>query len=186
MAAMLDRLIEEYADRGYQFAYHLCGNVDEAQDIVQEAFMRVIRGWDSFDQNQEFGNWFLSILKNVYLDGKKRYERRNGVSLDVPINTGDPEATSYADVLADGLDASLLERLGRQQGQDEVRSAFDGLSEDSRAVLTLCDIQGLSYDEISTVIGVPVGTVRSRIARARKFLRKALAGTESAREVLES
>lgn len=183
---MLERLIEDYADRGYQFAYHLCGNVDEAHDLVQEAFCRVIRAWDRFDQSQDFGNWFISILRNIYVDGKKRYERRNAVSLDAAVNAGDSESQTYADVLADGQAQSLLERLEQSRGQDEVRAAFDTLSEDARAILTLCDIQGLSYEEIGAVTGLPPGTVRSRISRARAALRKALAGSAAAQEVIKS
>ncbi len=180
---MLERLIEDYADRGYQFAYHLCGNVDEAQDLVQEAFFRVIRGWDGFDQKQDFGNWFISILRNVYVDSGKRYERRNCVSLDVPLDAGE-DVESYADVLADGEGASLLERIEKTQGQEEVRAAFDTLKEDAKAILTLCDIQGLSYEEISRVMDLPVGTVRSRIFRARAGLRRAVERA-AAQEVLE-
>lgn len=184
MAAMLERLIEDYADRAYQFAYHLCGNVDEAQDVVQEAFLKAIRGWEAFDESQDFWNWFLAILRNIHCDRRRRYERRNCVSLDVPIEGGGEEAETFADTLADGDAGCLLERLTREQGQQEVRDAFDSLGEEARAVLTLCDIQGLSYEEIAEVLAVPVGTVRSRLARARGFLRRELAERAAAEEAL--
>jgi RNA polymerase sigma-70 factor (ECF subfamily) len=174
---MLERFIQEYSERGFQFAYHLCGNAEEAKELVQEAFFRVIRRWDSYDPSQPLENWFLTILRNVFYDGVKRYERRHGVSLDAPIRdaSGEP-AASLSEVLADGREEALLERLEREEERDQVRLALEALSPDHKAVLTLCDMQGMSYEEVSAVLDCPLGTVRSRVSRARAAFKECLLG----------
>ena len=67
--ARLERFVREYADQGFQFAVRLCGNTEEAKELVQEAFYRVLRHWESYDPAQSLENWFLTILRNVYYDG---------------------------------------------------------------------------------------------------------------------
>ena len=178
----LERFINEYAERGFQFAFRLCGNVEEAKELSQEAFFRLIRRWEQYDSSQPLESWFLTVLRNVYYDSVKRHERCRTVPLDAPVVLGEPEGPAYADVLADGSEA-LLEKLERREAGREVREALDSLSEEHRAVLTLCDMQGLSYEEIAEVLDCPLGTVRSRVSRARSaFKRKMM---ERASEVVE-
>ncbi len=177
----MERLIAEYSERGYQFACRLSGSAEEAKELVQEAFVRVFDNWEQYDPAQPFENWFMTILRNVYLKGVQSRERRRGVSLDAPMSgLGEPGMT-FADALADPREEAALERLERQDAAEEVRAALESLSVEHKAILTLCDMQGLDYEEIAQVVGVPLGTVRSRINRARAAFKKAmLAG---AREV---
>jgi RNA polymerase sigma-70 factor (ECF subfamily) len=170
----LERFVSEYSERGYQFAYGLCGNAEDAKELVQEAFFRVFRSWDSFDQSQPLDTWFLTILRHVYVDSRKRYERRCGVSLDASADSGREDSCSLADVLADPRDEAMLDRLSRDAMAAEVRRAMDGLKADYKAVLNLCDVEGLSYEQICVVMDCPLGTVRSRINRARAALKQAL------------
>lgn len=174
---MLERFIEEYSEKGYQFAYHLCGREDQAKELVQEAFVRVLRQWERCDRSQSQENWFLTILRNLHYDSLKRYERRNTVSWDAPLlGCGEDEGRTLAALVADDRDEAMLERLERQEASAEVRAVLDSLAAEHKVVLVLCDMQALSYAEIAEVLDCPVGTVRSRLYRARAAFRRALAG----------
>lgn len=170
----LERFVAEYSERGYHFAYGLCGNSEEAKELVQEAFFRVFRSWASFDQSQPLETWFLTILRHVYVDSRKRYERRCSVSLDAPLDMDREDSCSLADMLADPREEAILDRLDRDMMAAEVRRAMDALKSEHRAILNLCDVEGLSYEQIGVVMDCPVGTVRSRINRARAALKQAL------------
>ncbi len=167
---MLDRFIADYSEKGYQFAFRLCGNAEEARELVQETFVRVMSKWDQYDPAQSLEGYFISILRNLYYDGLRRFDRRNLCSLDAP-----PEADGAAlsDRLADGEEA-LLDRLERREAEEQVQTALKGLAAEQRAILELSDVQGLSYDQIAAVLDCPVGTVRSRLSRARRALREKL------------
>lgn len=180
---MIERFIAEYSERAYQCAYHFCGNADEAKELVQEAFFRAIRRWEQYDASQPLENWFLTILRNLYYDGLKRFERRGVVSLDAPrdAEAGD-EGEAFGDVMADEREGELLARLEREESAQDVRAALEALSPEHRAILTLCDVQGLGYHELTQVLDCPLGTVRSRLSRARSALKRKLLE----QEVLES
>src|SRR5688572_4007653 len=102
---MIERFIESYGERGYQFAYALCGNAEDAKELVQEAFTRLLRKRELYDESQPIENWFLGILRNVYYDSVKRYERKNVVSLDAELPGSD---ATLGDTIADGRDAPFL------------------------------------------------------------------------------
>ncbi len=181
--SVLERFIGEYSEKAFQFAFHLCGNSEEAAELVQEAFFRVIRKWDQFDQGQPLENWFLTILRNVYYDDLRRYDRRI-ISLDMPLSSEGAEGFTLGDNLPDAREEALLDRLERLEKVDGVQAAMAELTAEHRAILTLFDLQGKSYEQICVVLDCPLGTVRSRLARARGALRKAL--LERHEEVLES
>jgi len=171
---MIEKFIDDYSERGFQFAYHLCGDVEQAKEIVQEAFFHVIRKMEQFDAGQSQENWFLTILRNVYLDGVRRQERRNTVSLDAALCLADEEGLSFADTLRDEGEEPLISRLERQELGLEVREAIESLKLEYRAIVTLSDIQGLGYGEIAAVLGCPKGSVKSRLSRARRALKRRL------------
>ncbi|MBI5884232.1 MAG: sigma-70 family RNA polymerase sigma factor [Elusimicrobia bacterium] len=171
---MLQRFVEEYSDSAFTFAYRLCENVEEAKELVQEAFFRLFKSWDHFDQSQPLEKWFLTILKNVYVDSVKKFDRRNMVPLDMPVRHEDGEGVSIAETIADERDEAVLDMLERRESEGHLKAALAGLTKEHRAILALCDMQGLGYDEISRVLGMPMGTVRSRVSRARTALREGL------------
>ncbi len=173
----LERFVTDYSERGYQFAYGLCGNGEDAKELVQEAFCRILRHWDRYDDSQPLETWFLSILRNVYVDSVKRYERRFGLSLDAPVCADRDGGATLADMLADSNEEGVLERLSRESLAGEVRRAFAGLKLEHKAVLNLCDVEDLSYEEMAQVLDCPVGTVRSRVSRAREALKQAMLDT---------
>ena len=170
----MERLVEEHSERGYQFAYGLCGNSEEAKELVQEAFFRVFRSWDRYDQSQPLESWFLTILRNVYVDSVKRSEHRCGVRLDAALGPEQEEGTTLAESLADPNEEAVLERLARESELAEVRRALDGLTMEHKAILTLFDVEELGYEQIARVLGCPLGTVRSRLSRARAALKSAI------------
>lgn len=176
----LERFIKDYSERAYRFAWRLCGNQEEAKEVVQEAFLRAIKAWGRYDPSKPLESWFLTILRHVYLDGVRSYERRNGVSLDAPLSNGE-EGLTFADALPDAREEAILSRLERKEASREVQAVLESLCAEHRVVLSLCDMQGLSYEEIGKVLNAPLGTVRSRINRARAaFKRKMI---EQFREV---
>ena len=170
---LVGRLVRDHGENAFRFAYRLTGNADESRDLVQEAYRRVLARHDQYDPAQPLGHWFFRILRHLFLDAAKRYDRRNAVSLDEPLAVDEEGPRYYADVLPDG-EQEVLRELERAESGRVVRRALSRLPVEQRAVLTLCDVQGLSYEEIGRVMDCPLGTVRSRISRAREGLKTRL------------
>ncbi|HEV7888602.1 MAG TPA: sigma-70 family RNA polymerase sigma factor [Acidimicrobiales bacterium] len=145
----------------YTVAYRLTGNHDDAQDLVQEVLLRVRRGLATYRPGSMEG-WLSRITTNAFLDEVRRRRRRP------------------ADALGDNADRVLPpqpsadEALAAEVLPDHVQAALTRLPEDFRAAVVLCDVAGLSYQEIGDALEIPVGTVRSRIHRGRALLREAL------------
>jgi len=170
-----DALIDANANKAYCFAMGLCGNEEDAKELVQEAFAKAMDRIGTHDSSQPFEAWFLTILKHLYLDGMKRHEKRFGQSLEQPLSeTG----LTVADGIADSREMSLLERLERQESAKLVRRAMRVLTPDARAVLLMIDLEGLSYEQTAAVMGCPLNTLRSRIVRARAALKERLLALE--------
>lgn len=146
----------------YTVAYRLTGNHDDAQDLVQEVLLRVRRGLPTYRPGSMEG-WLSRIATNAFLDDVRRRRRRPVEALP-----DDPDRVVPAGRSAD-------EALAAAALPDDVQAALAGLPAEYRAAVVLCDVVGLSYDEIAGALDVPVGTVRSRIHRGRALLREALA-----------
>lgn len=145
----------------YTVAYRLTGNHDDAQDLVQEVLLRVRRGLETYRPGSLEG-WLSRITTNTFLDETRRRKRR-------PVDLLPEESDR---VVPPSLAAD--EALAGEVLPDDVQDALRRLPDDYRAAVVMCDVVGLSYQEISESLGVPVGTVRSRIHRGRALLRKAL------------
>lgn len=167
----LERFVDEYADRAYGFAYGLCGNEPDARELVQEAFVRVFDKADLYDESQSLETWFLTVLKNLFRDSRRRWERKSRVSLDSPLGES---GLTVADALPDTREEALLERLEREENGARVRAALESLGPETRAVLVLVDMEGAGYEEAAAALEVPLGTVRSRLFRGRETLRRHL------------
>jgi RNA polymerase sigma-70 factor (ECF subfamily) len=146
----------------YTVAYRLTGNHDDAQDLVQEVLLRVRRGLATYTPGSLEG-WLSRITTNAFLDEVRRRKRR---PLDVVADLPDRVV---------GVDADPDDVLAHSRLPDDVQAALAALPVDYRAVVVLCDVVGLDYAEIADNLGIPPGTVRSRIHRGRAQLRKALA-----------
>ncbi len=156
-------IVEEHSPRVYRLAYRLTGNRHDAEDLTQDVFVRVFRSLDRYEPGN-FPGWLHRITTNLFLD---RVRRSSRVRMD-RFGEGAEDRLTSADSQPDHLvhDASF---------DPDVESALAQLSDDFRVAVVLCDVEGLSYEEISDVLGVKIGTVRSRIHRGRTQLREALA-----------
>jgi RNA polymerase sigma factor (sigma-70 family) len=157
-----DDVVRTHSARVYRLAYRLTGNRADAEDLTQEVFVRVFRALDNYRPGT-FEGWLHRITTNLFLDGARRRARIRFEALPddaerVPGRERSPEQAYYDDTF-DG----------------DVQRALDELPPDFRAAVVLCDIEGLSYEEIAATLNIKLGTVRSRIHRGRTLLREALA-----------
>ncbi|GGL29631.1 putative alternative RNA polymerase sigma factor [Nocardia jinanensis] len=157
-----DELVREHADRVYRLAYRLSGDAQDAEDLTQETFIRVFRSLSNY-QPGTFEGWLHRITTNLFLDMVRRRSRIRMEAL--------PE--DYDRVPADGPGPEQVFHDARLD--PDLQSALDSLAPEFRAAVVLCDIEGLSYEEIGATLGVKLGTVRSRIHRGRQALREYLA-----------
>jgi len=148
-------------DRLYNFAHWLTQNRAEAEDLVQETYAKALKGFSSFQPGTNFRAWIYRILRNSFLTSRAGLKAQ-------PLDPYD-EDTQETKLPADPRtpESVLLEKLDRQL----VQKALDELPIVYREALLLCEFEEMSYQEISTTLGVPVGTVMSRLSRARKALR---------------
>jgi RNA polymerase sigma-70 factor (ECF subfamily) len=145
----------------YAVAYRLTGNVDDARDLVQEALLRVRRGLATYEPGSLEG-WLARIVTNVFLDDMRRKKRRPVQALPDEPDLVVPPAVA-ADVAADRSGLST-----------EIQAAIAALPVEFRVPVVLCDVADQSYEDIARILGVPIGTVRSRLHRGRKLLRREL------------
>jgi len=172
-AELFVELVRRHGDRAYRLAYRLAGNEADARDLVQEAFVRAFTHRESYDPARPFEAWLARILRNVYLDGVRRYAHRHTVSLDAPAGGGEMEsAPSWEDRLRSGEPEPLAGAL-KGETEAKVQGALTALPVHYRAAVVLCDVEGLTYERIGEILDCPVGTVRSRIHQGRRLLRKA-------------
>ena len=158
-----EEIVEQHSDRVYRLAYRLTGNRHDAEDLTQEVFVRVFRSLSTYTPGT-FEGWIHRITTNLFLDQARRRQRIRFDALSderagLLRSTGPAPDTALDDQLFD----------------DDVERALASLPPDFRAAVVLCDVEGLSYDEIADILGAKLGTVRSRIHRGRAMLRRALA-----------
>ncbi|WP_246456025.1 RNA polymerase sigma factor SigE [Nocardioides mesophilus] len=158
-----EQIVAEHSARVYRLAYRLTGNRPDAEDLTQEVFVRVFRSLSSYSPGT-FEGWLHRITTNLFLDQARRKAR---IRFDALADDADSRIPSVAPT----PDRSVLDGLF----DDDVEAALRDLPPDFRAAVVLCDIEGLSYEEISDVLDLKLGTVRSRIHRGRTMLRAALA-----------
>lgn len=163
-------LIRRCGEKAYNFAFRLSGNEQDARDLVQGAFARAWEHFGSYDESKPFETWLYKILHNIYLDEVRRYAHSHVVSLDAPAPR---EETSW-DELLPGTDPEPGSGMMRREEDEMVQKALNALPPHYRAAVALCDMEGLSYEQISEIMSCPVGTVRSRIHQGRELVRRAL------------
>lgn len=163
-------LISSYDKKAYNIAFRMMGNEEDAKDMAQEAMLRVYRAIKGFREQSSFSTWLYRIVTNVCLDELRRRKKESTISLDNTIETdsgemrleicSDKETPEYA-----------YERLEQRQ---LIADAINQLNEEYRSVIVLRDVQGFSYEEISKILDCSLGTIKSRINRARNALRNKL------------
>lgn len=166
-------LVEQSYRKVYNLAYRLSGNRQDAEDLTQEAFYRAYRSFGDFEGDKPFENWIFRIVTRLFLDLKRSRRRRiQAVSFDAPVRAPGHDDEISIDVADDGPNPE--QTFFFDQMSEELECALSKLKPEHRVMVMLADVQGMPYQEIAEVVGVPVGTVRSRLHRAHKQLRSTL------------
>jgi len=161
-----DELYGRYEKRVFNCAYHISGNYHDASDITQEAFIRVYNSIQTFRGDANFLTWIYRIVTNVYLDERKKSKAHKQTSLDEFIELDENSVTRQI-VDEHPLPAEVVES---KEKAEVVRAAINSLPDYQRAIVTLYHVEDMSYDEIADILQLPIGTVKSRLNRARLAL----------------
>jgi RNA polymerase sigma-70 factor (ECF subfamily) len=156
----------------YNVASWLSQNATDAEDLVQETFLKALRGFDSFEPGSNFKAWIFRILRNTYLTSRSGLRARRTVSLEEELQETESGPGLYPEGAIDRLTPEV--DLIRQSNRAALESAMEQLPPLLLEVVLLCDVEEMKYKEIATVLDIPIGTVMSRLARARASLRKLL------------
>ncbi|MHB9037484.1 MAG: RNA polymerase sigma factor [Armatimonadota bacterium] len=165
-----DELVTRFQKRVYNFAYGIAGNYDDANDVAQEAFVRVFNSIGTFRGDANFTTWIYRIVTNVYLDERKKAKSHRQTSLDEYIDL-DENSVSRQIVDESPLPDDIAESKERNQA---VRAAINALPDYQRVIMTLYHLHDRSYEEIADILHLPIGTVKSRLNRARQALKEIL------------
>lgn len=165
-----ERIFEEefmpQIDALYTFAYHLTYNEDDANDLVQDTYLKAYRFIDNYIEGTNAKAWLFKILKNAFINQyRKRTKQPTRVDYEEVINFHEEEDTNYSSYM------DMREEMFQAMMGDEVTNAINALPVDFRVVILLCDIEGFTYEEIAKIVDIPIGTVRSRLHRARNMLK---------------
>ena len=164
-SAALEELLFAYEKRVYNTAYRYMGNEADAYDMAQEALIKIYKRIKAFKGDSSFSSWIYRITVNTCLDGLRKH-KKNVVSLEASIESG----ASYRD----NSNISPEESMLQVELAGDIQKAINTLSGDHKSVVILRDINGLSYEEVAACLSVSVGTVKSRISRARQRLKEIL------------
>lgn len=153
----------------YNFAYRLTFDQDDARDLVQDTYLKAYRFFESFEKGTNAKAWMFRILKNTFINEYRRKTREpNKIDyqeVESYYNSDSVNTTITSDLRVD----SVKEMIG-----DEVANALNKLAVDFRTIIILCDIEGFTYEEMAKILNIPIGTVRSRLHRARQLLKEQL------------
>lgn len=166
-------LVKKYQKKAFNIAYRMIGDYEDACEIVQDAFVSAYRNIRKFEERARFSTWFYTIVVNYSKNRIKQLKTQGyheGLSIDDPVDTDDSEIK----VEPPSNEPSVLERLERKELQEKVQGCIDSLDNEFRDVIVLRDIQGFSYEEISDIMKIAEGTVKSRLFRAREALKDCL------------
>lgn len=160
----------DYFDALYHTALRLTHNPSEAEDLVQETFMKAYRFLHRFEPGTNMKAWLFTILRNTYINVYRKASRHQQVDFEqvVPLYAAPERSPEWSS-------RQSVEEMLRHVVQDDVKRALDELPEEYRMVVLLADLEDFSYKEIASIVGCPVGTVMSRLFRGRRLLRKNLA-----------
>lgn len=174
-AAAFEGLVDRYQDRVYNLVYRMVGRHEDAQDIAQDVFLRALENIGSFRGQAQVFTWLFRIATNLAISRRRRGQRVRFVSLSGPVGGQDGEDHDARPMdPPDRSDNRPDESAERDELQRRVAAAIAGLDEEFRSVLVLKDIEGLDYQQIADILELPLGTIKSRLHRARSELKDAL------------
>lgn len=161
-----DELVKRYEGKVYTIAFRFTGNHADASDLAQEAFIKAYKGLKSFRGDASFATWLYKIVSNVCRDELRRQQRQKNVSLDdLVIHPGNAQ-------YLESTEQSPEEYIEKNEIQHLVQQQLNNLPEEQRLILVMREIQGLTYDEIAIALDCNLGTVKSRLNRARQSLKQ--------------
>lgn len=177
-------LLSNYQDRLYTICLRMVHDREMARDLTQDAMVKIIQGLDGFDARAKLSTWIIRVTMNVCLSKLRSEKLRRHASLD-QMREGGRGGRGGSDS-EDGRSRAIVEsrepdaesRVGLLEGRALLSKALQGVSDEHRAILILRDARGLDYEQIAEILGVAVGTVKSRLFRARTALRDAIEGLE--------
>ena len=166
---IFDEEFMPHIDSMYNFAYKLAMDEEDAKDLVQETYMKAFRFITSFETGTNAKAWLFRILKNSFIN---EYRKRSKQPAKVDYN----EIESYynSDNIQHDITVDLRSQTMQNRIGDEVTNALNSLAVDFRIVIILCDLEGFTYEEMAKILDIPIGTVRSRLHRARNLLKEKL------------
>jgi RNA polymerase sigma-70 factor (ECF subfamily) len=168
--------MRRYQDRLYNTVFRLVDNAEDAQDVVQEAFINAYQSLDSFKGDALFFTWLYRIAMNAAISLKRR--RRTTLSIYAKIGPFRSDSDPNVEPLDESDGNQPGDALERAEEEARLQAALNRLSAEYKTVLVLKDIEGRKYEDIAEILGVPIGTIRSRLHRARLELRDLLAGPD--------
>lgn len=163
---LFEREFYPLIDSLYNFAYHLTYHEEDANDLVQDTFLKAYRFAESYEQGTNAKAWLFKILKNAFINEYRRKSKQ-------PARADFEDVIAYQDAedVRPGGTVDLRQEIFQGMIGDEVTRALNSLPVDFRTVILLCDIEGFTYEEMAKIIDIPIGTVRSRLHRAREMLK---------------
>jgi len=162
-----------HMDAVFRFALRLSGAQDRAEDLVQETFLRAIRSWDQYTPGTQCKSWLFTICRNVFLRNAERSQRHDEI-VSENVDRSAPAFEAVKPLWAKAVEADPEGDFFKSIVDEEVLSHLQDLPEDYRTAVVLSDLEGFTYQEIAEMMGVPVGTVKSRLFRGRRILQKVL------------
>jgi RNA polymerase sigma-70 factor (ECF subfamily) len=169
MVEMFEKEFLPHIHSIYNFAYRITFNEDDAKDLVQETYLKSFRFINSFERGTNAKAWLFRILKNSFINEFRKKNKE-----PVKIDYQEVEAFYNSDEVNHMITSNLQVEAIKEMIGDEVSIALNSLDVDFRTVIILCDIEGFSYEEMALILDVPIGTIRSRLHRARNLLREKL------------
>ena len=155
----------------YNFILRFVHDAAQAEDVMQDCFLRVIKGAEAYERQAKFTTWLYTIARNLCVDAARRGKHRKAASLDAPV--GDEDGAALIDMVSDGKDGAERNTLNRELRQ-RMQKAIEGLPDEQREIFLLREVADLQFNEIAKVVGIPENTVKSRMRYALEKLREAL------------
>ncbi|ANQ50556.1 sigma-70 family RNA polymerase sigma factor [Flammeovirga yaeyamensis] len=166
---VFDREFAPHTDSMYSFAYRLTGDDEDAKDLVQDTYMKSYRFIDSFEEGTNAKAWLFRILKNSFINEYRRKSKEPS-----KIDYQEVETIYNGEKNDPAVVSGMRQDNSKYRIGDEVTTALNALAVDFRIVIILCDLEGFTYEEMSKILDIPIGTVRSRLHRARNLLKEKL------------
>jgi RNA polymerase sigma-70 factor (ECF subfamily) len=156
----------------YNFILRFVRDAAQAEDVLQETFLRLVKGAEAYERQAKFTTWLYTIARNLCVDASRRGKHRKAASLDAPAS-GDPDGSPLIDLVADGKDGVDRQAIGREL-QVRIQAAVEALPDEQREIFLLREVADLQFNEIANIVGCPENTVKSRMRYALEKLREAL------------